>query len=51
MTLDTIFDIASLTKVVATAPAIMMLVEEGRIRLTDPWRPSFPRSPDTARIA
>src|SRR6187397_911701 len=36
MTLDTIFDIASLTKVVATAPAILMLVEEGRIRLTDP---------------
>ena len=36
MTLDTIFDIASLTKVVATTPAVMMLVEEGRIRLTDP---------------
>ena len=36
MTLDTIFDIASLTKVVATSPVVMMLVEEGRIRLTDP---------------
>jgi uncharacterized protein YbbC (DUF1343 family)/CubicO group peptidase (beta-lactamase class C family) len=36
MTLDTIFDLASLTKVVATAPAVMMLVEDGRIRLTDP---------------
>ncbi len=36
MTLDTIFDIASLTKVVATTPAVMMLVEDGRIRLTDP---------------
>ena len=36
MTADTIFDIASLTKVVATAPAVMMLVEDGRIRLTDP---------------
>ena len=36
MTLDTIFDLASLTKVVATTPAVMMLVEEGRIRLTDP---------------
>ncbi|HEX5069992.1 MAG TPA: exo-beta-N-acetylmuramidase NamZ domain-containing protein [Vicinamibacterales bacterium] len=36
MTLDTVFDIASLTKVVATTPAVMMLVEEGRIRLTDP---------------
>jgi uncharacterized protein YbbC (DUF1343 family)/CubicO group peptidase (beta-lactamase class C family) len=36
MTLDTIFDVASLTKVVATTPAVMLLVEEGRIRLTDP---------------
>jgi uncharacterized protein YbbC (DUF1343 family)/CubicO group peptidase (beta-lactamase class C family) len=36
MTPDTIFDLASLTKVVATTPAVMMLVEEGRIRLTDP---------------
>jgi uncharacterized protein YbbC (DUF1343 family) len=36
MTLDTVFDIASLTKVVAATPAVMMLVEEGRIRLTDP---------------
>ena len=36
MTLDTIFDLASLTKVVATTPAVMMLVEQGRIRLTDP---------------
>jgi len=36
MTADTIFDIASLTKVVATTPAIMQLVEQGRIRLNDP---------------
>ena len=36
MTLDTVFDLASLTKVVATTPAVMMLVEEGRVRLTDP---------------
>jgi uncharacterized protein YbbC (DUF1343 family) len=36
MTLDTIFDLASLTKVVATTPAVMLLVEEGKIRLTDP---------------
>ncbi len=35
MKLDTIFDCASLTKVVVTAPAVVMLVEEGRIRLTD----------------
>jgi len=36
MTEDTIFDAASLTKVVATAPAIMILTEEGRISLSDP---------------
>ncbi|MFI5177385.1 MAG: exo-beta-N-acetylmuramidase NamZ domain-containing protein [Vicinamibacterales bacterium] len=36
MTLDTIFDMASLTKVVATTPAVMMLIEQGRLRLTDP---------------
>lgn len=35
MTADTIFDLASLTKVVATAPSVMMLVEEGKIRLSD----------------
>ncbi|MDX2506167.1 MAG: DUF1343 domain-containing protein [Gammaproteobacteria bacterium] len=35
MTRDTIFDIASLTKVVATTPAIMKLVEQGKIKLSD----------------
>ena len=35
MTLDTIFDLASLTKVVATTTSVMMLVEEGRVRLSD----------------
>ncbi|HEU4694439.1 MAG TPA: exo-beta-N-acetylmuramidase NamZ domain-containing protein, partial [Vicinamibacterales bacterium] len=35
MTLDTIFDLASLTKVVATTTSVLMLVEDGRIRLTD----------------
>ncbi|HUF47291.1 MAG TPA: exo-beta-N-acetylmuramidase NamZ domain-containing protein [Vicinamibacterales bacterium] len=35
MTLDTIFDLASLTKVVATTTAVMMLVEDGRLRLSD----------------
>jgi len=36
MTLDAIFDLASLTKVVATTTSILMLVEEGKIRLSDP---------------
>ncbi len=35
----TIYDLASLTKVVATTTAIMILYDEGRIRLDDPaWR-------------
>src|SRR5258708_10568392 len=33
MTTDTIFDLASLTKVVATATSIMILVERGKVRL------------------
>jgi len=36
MTVDTIFDIASLTKVVATTTAIMQLVDQGRLRLDTP---------------
>jgi CubicO group peptidase (beta-lactamase class C family) len=35
MTPDTMFDLASLTKVVVTTTAVMQLVEQGRIRLTD----------------
>jgi uncharacterized protein YbbC (DUF1343 family)/CubicO group peptidase (beta-lactamase class C family) len=36
MTPETIFDLASLTKVVATATSIMILVERGKLRLSDP---------------
>ena len=46
MTVDTIFDLASLTKVVATTTAVMMLVEEGRVRLRAPvaeYLPGFAR--------
>ncbi len=35
MTLDTMFDLASLTKVVATTTSVMILMEEGKIRLSD----------------
>ena len=35
-TVDTIYDIASLTKVVATTPAIMKLYEQGKIKIDDP---------------
>jgi uncharacterized protein YbbC (DUF1343 family) len=36
MTLDTAFDCASLTKVVATTTAIMQLWEQGKFRMNDP---------------
>ena len=36
MTLDTIFDLASLSKVVATTPCVMKLFEQGKIKLNDP---------------
>jgi uncharacterized protein YbbC (DUF1343 family)/CubicO group peptidase (beta-lactamase class C family) len=47
MTLDTVFDIASLTKVVATTTAVMQLVEKGKVRLNDPvvkYIPEFGRN-------
>ena len=46
MTLDTVFDLASLTKVVATTTAVMTLLEQGRVRLNDPvasFVPGFER--------
>jgi uncharacterized protein YbbC (DUF1343 family)/CubicO group peptidase (beta-lactamase class C family) len=42
MTLNTLFDMASLTKVVATTPAIMQLFEEGKFRLDDPVAKYWP---------
>jgi len=36
MTEDTIFDVASLTKVVATTPAVLLLAEQGKLSLDDP---------------
>ena len=35
MTVDTIFDMASLTKVLATTPAVMQLVEQGKVKPND----------------
>jgi len=43
----TIFDLASLTKVVATAPAVMKLLDQGKIKLSSPlarWFPEFRHS-------
>ena len=49
MTVDTIFDMASLTKVMATTGAVMRLVQLGQIKLNDPSRSTFPISRRTAR--
>jgi uncharacterized protein YbbC (DUF1343 family)/CubicO group peptidase (beta-lactamase class C family) len=46
MTMDTVFDLASLSKAVATAPAVHVLVEEGKLSLAAPvarYLPSFAR--------
>jgi len=42
MTEDTIFDFASLTKVVATAPAMMLLIERGQVKVDEPAHSYLP---------
>jgi uncharacterized protein YbbC (DUF1343 family)/CubicO group peptidase (beta-lactamase class C family) len=42
MTPDTIFDLASLTKVIATTTAVMQLVEKGEMSLEDPVEKYWP---------
>ena len=42
MTVDTIFDLASLTKSLATATAIMALYEQGRVQLDEPVQTYLP---------
>ncbi|WP_404822715.1 serine hydrolase domain-containing protein [Mycolicibacterium baixiangningiae] len=52
MTEDTIFDLASLTKSLATAVAVMQLYEQGRIQLDDPvqkYLPGFNPADDPQR--
>jgi serine-type D-Ala-D-Ala carboxypeptidase len=47
---DTLFDLASLTKVVATLPLVLLLHQRGRWSIDDPvarWLPGAPRSPVT----
>jgi CubicO group peptidase (beta-lactamase class C family) len=44
MTPETVFDLASLTKVVATTPSVMLLVQRGLLKLDDPaskYLPAF----------
>ncbi|TVS82962.1 serine hydrolase domain-containing protein [Mycobacterium helveticum] len=42
MTEDTVFDMSSLTKCLATATAVMQLYEQGRVRLDDPVQTHLP---------
>jgi len=42
MQFNTIFDVASLTKVVATTPAVMQLVEQGKLELDSPVAAYWP---------
>src|SRR3954452_207552 len=52
MTEDTIFDLASLTKTLATAPAVMQLYEEGKVAFDDPvqhYLPDFNPANDPQR--
>ena len=48
---DTIFDLASLTKVIATTTAIMFLVDEGSISLDDPVAKTLPSFADRGKEA
>ena len=54
MTEDTIFDLASLTKPFATAPAVMQLFEQGKVQFDDPvqkYLPDFNTANDPVRAA
>jgi len=42
MTMDTIFDVASLTKVIATTTAVMQLIESEKLNLEDPISKYWP---------
>ena len=42
MTTDTLFDMASLTKPLATATSVMILIERGQLRLQDKVAKFFP---------
>jgi uncharacterized protein YbbC (DUF1343 family)/CubicO group peptidase (beta-lactamase class C family) len=42
MTADTVFDLASLTKPIATAPSVMLLLEQGKLHLSDKVAEYFP---------
>ena len=41
-TLETVYDLASLTKPLATTTAVLCLIQDGKLRLEDPLHASFP---------
>lgn len=47
----TVFDVASLTKPIATTTAMMLLVRDGRVRLDDPVSAAVPEFGDGAKSA
>jgi CubicO group peptidase (beta-lactamase class C family) len=52
MTEDTVFDLASLTKILVTATAVLQLYEQGRVRLDEPvqtYLPEFNAAGDPRR--
>jgi uncharacterized protein YbbC (DUF1343 family)/CubicO group peptidase (beta-lactamase class C family) len=54
MTADTIFDIASLTKIVATTSGMMKLVEQGRVKIDDrvtAYLPEFQGGPSPGKAS
>ncbi|MHB1612415.1 MAG: serine hydrolase domain-containing protein [Sulfobacillus sp.] len=48
---DTLFDVASLTKVMATLPALLILVERGQISLDTPLSDYFPAFAEVSKRA
>lgn len=50
MKTNTIFDLASLTKVISTATSVMILAERGKIRLEDPVSMYIPEFKDEIKI-
>ncbi|WP_229414860.1 serine hydrolase domain-containing protein [Massilia aurea] len=51
VTQDTVFDVASLSKVLVTAPAVLMLAEEGKVDLEAPLTRYFPECDGSGKEA
>jgi uncharacterized protein YbbC (DUF1343 family)/CubicO group peptidase (beta-lactamase class C family) len=49
MTVDTVFDMASLTKPIATATSAMILIEQGKLKLDEPVAKYWPEFADNGK--